>query len=134
MRRIIGGLFAVYGVILTLTGIVAGSSPTRKTQGIDINLWAAIAMLVVSVLFLLWMRLSNEAPSLDDLPGDRPPSHSRGAGPAERRQRAGWPHDVRKAIAVSGARSRGASSRSRSVSESRSGAPGMPIATTTYES
>jgi hypothetical protein len=76
VRRIIGGLFALYGVILLVTGIVDGSAARRKAQGIDINLWSGVAMLVVGLLFLAWMHFSpNEAPDLSDLPDDRPPAH-----------------------------------------------------------
>jgi hypothetical protein len=76
IRRIIGGLFVVYGVILTITGIADGDGASKKAQGIDINLWSGIVMLVVGLLFLLWMHLSpNEPPDLDSLPDDRPPAH-----------------------------------------------------------
>lgn len=58
LRRILGALFAVYGVIVTLVGIINHSTDGDKTGGIQINLWTGIAMLVAGGLFLLWDRLA----------------------------------------------------------------------------
>lgn len=58
LRRILGGLFILYGVIVTIIGVVNHSTDGAKTGGIHINLWAGIAMLVAGVLFLLWDRLA----------------------------------------------------------------------------
>ncbi|RKS72708.1 hypothetical protein CLV35_2957 [Motilibacter peucedani] len=69
VRRIIGGLFVVYGVLVTAAGIFDGGGAKKKAQGIDINLWAGIAMLVVGGLFLLWMTLSPNTPPADADPG-----------------------------------------------------------------
>ncbi|GII26982.1 hypothetical protein [Planotetraspora mira] len=57
IRRVIGGLFAVYGVILTVTGFLDGSSAIHKAEGVRINLWTGLAMLVVAAAFLVWERL-----------------------------------------------------------------------------
>jgi xanthine/uracil/vitamin C permease (AzgA family) len=54
IRRIIGGLFAVYGVILTVVGAGASDADLRKASGININLWTGIGMLVVGALFIAW--------------------------------------------------------------------------------
>ena len=63
VRRVIGGLFVVYGVIVGLVGVFDGSKAIDKAQGVRINLWAGLAMLVVGLLFLLWQWLSPaEAP------------------------------------------------------------------------
>jgi protein-S-isoprenylcysteine O-methyltransferase Ste14 len=67
VRRVIGGLFVVYGVIVGLVGVFDGSSAIDKAQGVRINLWAGLAMLVVGLLFLLWQWLSPaEAPEPPD--------------------------------------------------------------------
>lgn len=58
LRRILGALFLLYGVLVTIVGLVDPATDTGKTHGIPINLWAGIAMLVVGALFLLWDRLS----------------------------------------------------------------------------
>ncbi|WP_341927188.1 hypothetical protein [Nocardioides psychrotolerans] len=56
IRNIIGGLLGTYGVILTITGLVADPE-TDKTGGVNANLWAGLALLVVGVGFLVWARL-----------------------------------------------------------------------------
>lgn len=55
IRNVIGGLIGVYGVILTVMGILdAGDNGTGDASA---NLWAGIAMLVIGVLFLVWARV-----------------------------------------------------------------------------
>lgn len=56
IRNIIGGLLATYGVILVLMGVF-GDAETDKTGGVNANLWAGLALLVVGGAFLLWARL-----------------------------------------------------------------------------
>ncbi|WP_326689844.1 MULTISPECIES: hypothetical protein [unclassified Streptomyces] len=62
VRRIIGGLFVVYGVIITIAGIFASDADLKKAQDININLWTGIAMLILGLAFLLWLRLSPTIP------------------------------------------------------------------------
>lgn len=56
IRSVIGALLTVYGVILTLMGLF-GDTETDKTGGVNANLWAGLAMLVVGIGFLVWARL-----------------------------------------------------------------------------
>ncbi|GIF70823.1 hypothetical protein [Asanoa siamensis] len=71
VRRVIGGLFVVYGVIVSLVGAFDGAGALDKAQGVRINLWAGLAMLAVGVLFLVWQWISPaEAPASDDSAGD----------------------------------------------------------------
>ncbi|MET7473451.1 hypothetical protein ABZT17_03665 [Streptomyces sp. NPDC005648] len=76
LRRIIGGLFVVYGVIVTIAGITDDQSAIDKAQGININLWTGIAMLLLGVFFLVWLKLRPTPPTVpevtaEDLP-DKP--------------------------------------------------------------
>ncbi|MFI2642896.1 hypothetical protein [Streptomyces sp. NPDC018610] len=57
LRRIIGGLFVLYGVIVTITGITDSQDAIDKAQGVNINLWTGIGMLVLGVFFLVWLKL-----------------------------------------------------------------------------
>jgi hypothetical protein len=63
VRRFIGGLFAIYGVILTILGIGASDADIDRAAGINVNLWTGLAMLAVAAVFLVWALtrpLSNE--------------------------------------------------------------------------
>jgi hypothetical protein len=62
IRRVIGGLFTLYGVLVLVAGIVDGSAASKKAAGIDINLWTGLAMLVFGLLMLLWLMLRPSAP------------------------------------------------------------------------
>ncbi|MGW2516620.1 hypothetical protein ACWC09_06225 [Streptomyces sp. NPDC001617] len=64
LRRIIGGLFVVYGVIVTIAGITDDQAAIDKAQGININLWTGIAMLLLGVFFLVWLKLRPTPPPL----------------------------------------------------------------------
>ncbi|MEW2284767.1 hypothetical protein [Streptomyces sp. NPDC047841] len=64
LRRIIGGLFVVYGVIVTITGITDSQAAIDKAQGVNINLWTGIAMLLLGVFFLAWLKLRPTPPPL----------------------------------------------------------------------
>jgi xanthine/uracil/vitamin C permease (AzgA family) len=70
IRLLIGGLFVVYGIMLTIAGFFTSSSARQKASGININLWLGIGMLVVGLLFLLW-RLLNPL-RIEPNPTDQP--------------------------------------------------------------
>jgi hypothetical protein len=54
LRRIIGGLFTVWGVLLIILGATDSQAEIDKASGININLFAGIGMLVFGVAMLLW--------------------------------------------------------------------------------
>jgi hypothetical protein len=54
IRRLIGFLFALYGVVLTITGIVGSSHVKHKADGINIDLWTGIGLIVFAVIMLIW--------------------------------------------------------------------------------
>jgi hypothetical protein len=54
LRRLIGGLFVIYGVILTVLGLGESDRSIAKSADININLYAGIGMLVFGLLFLAW--------------------------------------------------------------------------------
>lgn len=57
VRRIIGGLFVVYGIVVGVMGLLDGPEAIRKAQGVNVNLWTGVGMLILGLLFLLWMFL-----------------------------------------------------------------------------
>ncbi|HMJ95412.1 MAG TPA: hypothetical protein VK486_06145 [Thermoleophilaceae bacterium] len=54
IRRIIGGLLGVYGVILLVAGIAGSDADKSKAAGVNINLYVGIALIVASALFWFW--------------------------------------------------------------------------------
>ncbi|NGO71502.1 hypothetical protein [Streptomyces boncukensis] len=62
VRRIIGGLFVVYGVIVTIAGINPSDADLEKAQNININLWTGLAMLALGLAFLVWLKVSPTIP------------------------------------------------------------------------
>ena len=73
IRTIIGGLFVVYGVIVTLAGLTVSDAELAKAQGVNINLWTGLGMLALGIFFLLWLWLRPLAPPVP-LPEEEPPS------------------------------------------------------------
>ncbi|QZY28924.1 hypothetical protein [Nocardioides coralli] len=66
VRAIIGALLGTYGVILLLMGLFADTAPD-KTGGVNANLWAGLALLLVGGTFLAWWRLRPiVVPATDD--------------------------------------------------------------------
>ncbi|MET7998409.1 hypothetical protein ABZU76_46830 [Amycolatopsis sp. NPDC005232] len=58
IRLIIALLTGVYGIILTVMGAAFETEADRvKSSGVNINLWAGIALLIFTALFILWARL-----------------------------------------------------------------------------
>ncbi|MFF5639321.1 hypothetical protein [Streptomyces sp. NPDC012825] len=68
IRRIIGGLFTLYGVMVTLAGVTADDADLRKAVGVNINLWTGLGMLALGLFFLVWLKLRPAAPPT---PADR---------------------------------------------------------------
>ncbi|MFG1626547.1 hypothetical protein [Kribbella sp. NPDC049227] len=57
IRVVIAALVGIYGLVLTILGIIADPHEVAKAAGININLWGGLAMLVFAALFVLWARL-----------------------------------------------------------------------------
>jgi amino acid transporter len=57
IRVVIALLIAIYGLMLTILGIIANPAEVNKADGININLWGGIAMLVFAAVFVVWARL-----------------------------------------------------------------------------
>ena len=73
LRMVIGGLLALYGVILTVMGLFASDDAKAKAAGININLWAGLVILAGGAVFLTWVALRPlRAEDLQDNDTDRP--------------------------------------------------------------
>jgi len=69
VRAVIGGMFVIYGVIVTLLGIFDSPAEIEKAEGVRINLWMGLAMLALGLLMLLWLRL-NPPPPIQEEPAE----------------------------------------------------------------
>jgi hypothetical protein len=54
IRRLIGALFALYGIVLLIVGIVGSHHVKTKAAGININLWTGLGMLLFGALMIYW--------------------------------------------------------------------------------
>ena len=54
IRVIIGALIGTYGIILVIAGFFTSDAQQAKADGLNVNLYAGIGMLVVSAGFILW--------------------------------------------------------------------------------
>ena len=79
VRRFIGGLFVLYGLILFVLGIGASDADVEKAAGLNVNLWTGLAMLLVGACFLVWAftrPLSAQLEEAESEPaGGRPGGH-----------------------------------------------------------
>jgi hypothetical protein len=73
IRRIIGGLFLLYGVVLAVTGAVGSDEVKNKAAGINVDLWTGLGMLVVGALMIFWALARPVAP-------EPPKTRGRGSG------------------------------------------------------
>ncbi|WP_309113941.1 hypothetical protein [Saccharothrix sp.] len=55
LRLVIAMLFAVYGVVLVVVGLgFTDEADLARADGLNINLWTGVGMLVLAALFALW--------------------------------------------------------------------------------
>jgi membrane protein YdbS with pleckstrin-like domain len=81
LRFVIALMFLIFGVLVTLSGFEATTAEIDRAGGINISLWAGLAMLVLSGVFWLWLikapievataREEIEAERLDEEWGDQ---------------------------------------------------------------
>ena len=73
IRRIIGGLFILYSLILIVLGIFGTSHVKHKAAGINVDLWTGLAMLVFGALMIFWALARPTVP-------EPPQTRGRGSG------------------------------------------------------
>jgi hypothetical protein len=54
IRRIIGGLFALYGLVLVALGVLGAHHVKVKAAGINIDLWTGLGMLALAAAMIVW--------------------------------------------------------------------------------
>ncbi|MGH2855974.1 MAG: hypothetical protein ACRDMJ_00660, partial [Solirubrobacteraceae bacterium] len=71
IRRLIGGLFCLYAVILIALGLFGSHEVKNKAAGINVDLWTGIGMLIFGGLMIFWALSRPVMPE---------PSETRGQG------------------------------------------------------
>ena len=54
IRRLIGGLFCLYAMILISLGLFGSHTVKNKAAGINVDLWTGLGMLVFGGLMIFW--------------------------------------------------------------------------------
>jgi hypothetical protein len=54
IRRLIGAVFTVYGLILVALGIFGSETIKHKANGSNVDLWTGIGMLIFGGLMIFW--------------------------------------------------------------------------------
>jgi hypothetical protein len=54
LRRIIGGVFVVIGLLLAILGLFESQQEIDRAAGVNINLWTGLGMLVFGGLMITW--------------------------------------------------------------------------------
>jgi xanthine/uracil/vitamin C permease (AzgA family) len=70
IRRLIGALFVVYGIVLVVVGLGDSKANIAKASGVHINLWTGLGMLIFGILMLVWAFgrpvIVDDEPPVDD--------------------------------------------------------------------
>jgi hypothetical protein len=64
IRRIIGGLFIVYSLILIALGLFGSHHVKNKAAGINVDLWTGLGMLIFGALMIFWALSRPTAPEV----------------------------------------------------------------------
>jgi hypothetical protein len=91
LRRIIGGVFGVWGILLVLLGVTESDAEIAKAADVNINLWAGLGMLAISAIFLVWAFTRPLGEELDEAESQQPRGGAGGDDPG-----AGGSGDVRR--------------------------------------
>ena len=70
IRLIIGGLFVIYGIIVTIAGISPSDASLDKSEDVNINLWTGLGMLLLGIFFLAWLKLRPTVPPTPEVPAE----------------------------------------------------------------
>lgn len=70
IRRLIGGLFLLYGLILVVLGLVGSHAVKTKAAGINVDLWTGIGMLVFGALMVFWALSRPVRPEPEETRGE----------------------------------------------------------------
>lgn len=61
VRWPIGGMFTIFGAILTVYGLVSNRAMYEKSLGINVNLWWGLVLLVFGLVMLVFAYRATRA-------------------------------------------------------------------------
>ena len=70
IRRLIGGLFLLYGLILLILGLVGSHAVKTKAAGINVDLWTGIGMLIFGAVMVFWALTRPVVPESEETRGE----------------------------------------------------------------
>jgi hypothetical protein len=70
IRRLIGALFLLYGVILLVLGIFGSSHVKNKAAGVNINLWTGLGLVLFAAFMIGWALLRPVRPEPPETRGE----------------------------------------------------------------
>jgi hypothetical protein len=70
IRRIIGGLFVLYSLILIAWGLFGSSHVKNKADGINVDLWTGLGMLIFGALMIFWALYRPTVPEPPETRGE----------------------------------------------------------------
>jgi hypothetical protein len=83
VRTVIAGLIGLYGIVLTIMGVVGDNADNRaKTGDWNANLWSGIVMIIIAVAFALWLVLRPVVVDPVVLEKEKAEGTDDGSGPA----------------------------------------------------
>jgi hypothetical protein len=92
LRRIIGAVFVVYGLLLAVLGLFDSQAEIDKAAGVNTNLWAGLGMLAFGILMIAW---ALTRPLSEEL-GHAEASEEPGGPPRASGERTGGDVDTRR--------------------------------------
>jgi uncharacterized membrane protein len=81
IRTFIATLLGIYGLVLVAMGLFSTSdTDLNRADGINVNLWAGLAMVIAAAVLVTWARLRPlvvpaQTGSDDEADDERPPAH-----------------------------------------------------------
>lgn len=75
IRIVIAALVGIYGIVLTILGFTQSDAELDKSDGLNINLWGGLAMVVFAAGFIVWARLRPVVIPPESEREDVPPSN-----------------------------------------------------------
>lgn len=57
IRNFIGMLIGIFGVVLVLASFFDSAADIAKADGVRVNLWAGVGMILTALVFFAWARL-----------------------------------------------------------------------------